>query len=256
MNAMNDNKFAYDQVPYSSFTFPQTRPDRLATLGAFHGLNPASPEECRVLELGCGDGTTLISFAYILPNSEFVGIDLSSLHIDQANATAKELNLSNLTFLQDDVMNFSRERFGEFDFIIAHGLFSWVPDFVRTKILDIYSECLAPEGVGYISYNAYPGCHIRSMFWKMMQFYTAKIVDPMARVQHGVNFLRFLTSAAPEGSLYQSMIKMELSQFAERTPENIFHDDFSEMNQPFYFHEFVGLIQEKSLQFLSEVEDR
>jgi methyltransferase-like protein len=92
------------------------------------------------------------------------------------------------------------------------------------------------------------------MFWHMMQFYTARIVDPMAKVQHGVNFLRFLTTAAPEGSLYQSMIKMELSQFAERTPENIFHDDFSEMNQPFYFHEFVDLIQDKGLQFLSEVD--
>src|SRR5215203_2185573 len=140
---MNDNKFAYDQVPYSSFTFPQTRPDRLATLGAFHGLDPASPEKCRVLELGCGDGTNLISFAYILPNSDFVGIDLSALHMDQANAPAEELNLSNLTLLQDDVMDFTRERFGEFDYIIAHGLFSWVPEPVRAKILEIVSESLA-----------------------------------------------------------------------------------------------------------------
>ena len=251
---MNDNKFVYDAVPYSSFTFPQTRPDRLATLGAFHGLNTASPEKCRVLELGCGDGTNLISFAYILPNSEFVGIDLSATHIDQANATAKELGLSNLSFLQDDVMNFTRDRFGEFDYIVAHGLFSWVPEFVRTKVLQIYDECLTADGVGYISYNAYPGCHIRKMFWKMMRFYTEQIEDPMAKVQHGVNFLRFLASATPDDSLYQSIIKMELSQFAERTPENIFHDDFAELNQPFYFHEFVEMIQPHGLQFLSEVD--
>src|SRR3954471_17554466 len=99
---MSDEKFAYDQVPYSSFTFPQTRPDRLATLGAFHGLNTAPPDKCRVLELGCGDGTNLASFAYILPESEFVGIDLSERHIDLGNATAKELGISNLELLQDD----------------------------------------------------------------------------------------------------------------------------------------------------------
>lgn len=251
---MNDNKFTYDEVPYPSFTFPQTRPDRLATLGAFHGMNPAAPEKCRVLELGCGDGTNLISFAYILPDSEFVGIDLSETHIVQANKTAKELSLSNLLFIQEDVMNFSRDRFSEFDFIVTHGLFSWVPDFVRTKILQIYDECLAAQGVGYISYNAYPGCHIRKMIWKMMQFHTEKVDDPMARVQHGINFLNFLIAATPKDSLYQSVIKMELSQFAERTAENIFHDDFAEVNQPFYFHEFIEQIQPHGLQFLSEVD--
>jgi SAM-dependent methyltransferase len=238
---MNDSKFAYDEVPYSSFTFPQTRPDRLATLGAFHGLNTASPDKCRVLELGCGDGTNLISFAYILPNSEFVGIDLSATHIEKAEKTAQELGLSNLTFLKEDVMDFSRERFGEFDFIIAHGLFSWVPDFVREKVLQIYAECLTEDGVGYISYNAYPGCHIRQMIWHMMQFHTEKIEDPMAKVNHGVNFLNFLVAASPTDSLYQTMIKTELSQFAERTAENIFHDDFASLNQPFYFHECCPL---------------
>ena len=251
---MNDETFAYDQVPYSSFTFPQTRPDRLATLGAFHGLNTAPPDKCRVLELGCGDGTNLVSFAYILPESEFVGVDLSQRHVDLGNATAKELGISNLKLHQDDVMNFSRDKFGEFDFIIAHGLFSWVPDFVRTKVLEIYNECLTADGVGYISYNAFPGCHIRQMFWKMMQFYTTKVEDPMAKVQHGVNFLRFLAAATPNDSLYQSIIKMELKQFGERTAENIFHDDFAALNQPFYFHEFVDLITPHGLQFLSEVD--
>jgi methyltransferase-like protein/SAM-dependent methyltransferase len=251
---MNDSKFAYDKVPYSSFTFPQTRPDRLATLGAFHGLNTASPDNCRVLELGCGDGTNLISFAYILPNSEFVGIDLSATHIGKAEKTAQELGLSNLTFLKEDVMDFSRERFGEFDFIIAHGLFSWVPDFVREKVLQIYAECLTEDGVGYISYNAYPGCHIRQMIWHMMQFHTEKIEDPMAKVNHGVNFLNFLVAASPTDSLYQTMIKTELSQFAERTAENIFHDDFASLNQPFYFHEFVEKLNVNGLQFLSEVD--
>lgn len=254
INAMNDNKFAYDEVPYSSFTFPQTRPDRLATLAAFHGMDPAAPEKCRVVELGCGDGTNLISFAYILPDSEFVGIDLSETHIDKAKITAGELGLKNLTFLHEDIMDFTRDRFGEFDFIIAHGLFSWVPDFVRAKVLEIYGECLSPQGVGYISYNAFPGCHIRQMIWKMMQFHTEKVDDPMAKVGHGVNFLKFLIAAMPADSLLQSMIKTELSQFAERTAENIFHDDFSSQNQPFYFHEFIEQLRPHGLQFLSEVD--
>ncbi len=151
---MSKPAFSYDEVPYSSFTFPQTRPDRLATLGAFHGMQPAAPESCRVLELGCGDGTNLLSFAYILPGSSFLGVDLSRVHIDSANRAAGELRLKNLEFHCDDVMNLTRDGVGEFDYIIAHGLFSWVPEAVRTRILEIYAECLAPHGVGYISYNA------------------------------------------------------------------------------------------------------
>lgn len=251
---MSESKFSYDEVPYSSFTFPQTRPDRLATLGAFHGMHPAAPEKCRVLELGCGDGTNLLSFAYILPESEFVGIDLSNVHIDAARQAAAELKLDNLSFACDDVMNFTREQFGEFDYIIAHGLFSWVPDAVRTRVLEIYAECLAPQGVGYISYNTYPGCKVREMLWDMMKYYTAEIADPMQRVSAGVQYLGFLNFAAEKGTAYQTVINAELAQYSQRTVENIFHDDFASLNRPFYFHEFNDLLKPHGLQFLSEVD--
>lgn len=251
---MSATGFSYDEVPYSSFTFPQTRPDRLAALGAFHGMQPAAPEKCRVLELGCGDGTNLLSFAHILPESSFVGIDLSSVHIDSANRGAEELGLENLELLCDDVMNFTRERFGEFDYIIAHGLFSWVPDHVREKVLQIYSECLSPQGVGYISYNVYPGCKIREMLWDMMKYYTSDIENPMQKVASGIRYLGFLNFAAEKGTAYQTVINAELAQYSQRTAENIFHDDFSSMNRPFYFHEFVDMLKPQGLQFLSEVD--
>lgn len=250
---MSEPKFGYDEVPYSSFTFPQTRPDRLATLGTFFGMEPAPPEKCRVLELGCGDGTNLLSFAYILPESNFVGIDLGERHIEDAKGAAAELQLANLEFHCEDVVNFSRDRFGEFDYIIAHGLFSWVPETVRTKVLEIYSECLTPQGVGHISFNAYPGCKIREMLWDMMKYYTAAIDDPMQKVAGGVQYLSFLNFAADKDTPYQTLINAELAQYSQRTAENIFHDDLSSINQPFYFHEFVELLKPHGLQFLSEV---
>ena len=251
---MSEPKFGYDAVPYSSFTFPQTRPDRLATLATFFGMQPAPPEKCRVLELGCGDGTNLISFAYILSESSFVGVDLGQRHIEDAKSAAAELQLTNLEFHCEDVMNFSRERYGEFDYIIAHGLFSWVPEAVRTKILNIYSECLTPQGVGHISFNAYPGCKTREMLWDMMKYYTVAVEDPMQKVAGGIQYLNFLNFAAEKESAYQNLINDELSQYKQRTAENIFHDDFSPLNQPFYFHEFATLLEDHDLQFLSEVD--
>ena len=69
--------FSYDRILYPNYLHTQTHPDRLATMTKFFGMNAKPVENCRVLELGCGTGSRLLSFAYDLPDSEFVGIDLS-----------------------------------------------------------------------------------------------------------------------------------------------------------------------------------
>ena len=249
-----DTTFSYDEVPYPSFTFPQTHPDRLATIATFYGIDSASPQNCRVLELGCGDGTNLASMAYALPSSRFVGIDLSEVHIDDAKLTAETLGLKNIDFRQEDVMKLDTAELGQFDYIIAHGLYSWVPDFVRESILQIYKACLAPNGIGYISYNAYPGCHIRDMTRGMMRFHAKNTLDPLEKVEQGKSILRFVAEAAENDSIYQTMLKLELGQIEERSVQNVFHDDFADINQPFYFHEFVDQISENGLQYLAEAD--
>lgn len=244
--------FSYDDVPYPSYTFPQTHPDRLATLATFYGIDVALPANCRVLELGCGDGTNLISMAYSLPSSRFVGIDLSEVHIHDAKLTAETLGLSNVEFRQEDVMKLDTAELGEFDFIVAHGLYSWVPEFVRESVLNIYKECLSSNGIGYISFNAYPGCHIRDMTRGMMQFHARKIANPIEKVEQGKLLLRFIADAVENDTIYQSTIKLEIEQIEERSPQNIFHDDFSDVNQPFYFYEFIEQIGSNGLQYLAD----
>jgi len=252
---MSETKpFIYDEVPYPSFVFPQTHPDRLATMGRLMGIPTATPDKCRVLELGCGDGTNLCSQAYSLPSSSFVGIDLSTVEIDSAKATAVELALSNIEFRQADVTDLDLTELGKFDFIIAHGLFSWVPDFVRAAILNIYDQCLAPHGVGYISYNALPGCHIRQITSGIMQYLSRNETDAMKKVSIGIAGLEAITSAASADSVYQATLSLELDQIAERTPANVFHDDHSTFNHAFYFHEFCSIITGHDLRFVCEAE--
>ncbi|MGB7069778.1 MAG: class I SAM-dependent methyltransferase [Pyrinomonadaceae bacterium] len=244
----------YDAVPYPSMTFPQTHPDVLATAAAFFGMETADPESCSVLELGCGDGMNLISFASILKGSRFVGIDLSSVHIDHANRSASELKLENTKFIHGDVTDINRGEFGTFDFVIAHGLYSWVPEAVRTKILEIYAECLAPRGVGYISYNAYPGYRIWEMFREMMRYHVAHVSDAMAKVQKGRAFLKSLGGQGEPNGLYQALIRAGHNAISAAEPASVFHDELSDVNQPFYFHEFVAQLREHGLQFLCEVD--
>src|SRR5689334_17103178 len=108
---MMTEPFAYDELPYPGKFFVQTRPNRLAAVGILYGMKPADAEHCRVLELGCGNGSNLIGQAYSLPNSEFVGVDLSHVHIEEANNAAAELDLQNVEFRQMDVMDMTVEEF-------------------------------------------------------------------------------------------------------------------------------------------------
>lgn len=246
--------FIYDDVPYPSFVFPQTSPDRLATLARVHGIDATDPAKCRMLELGCGDGTNLLALAYSMPNSQFVGIDLAKTHIGSAKKAASELGLPNVEFIALDVTQADPAVLGEFDYIVAHGLFSWVPEFVRPAIFELYAKCLAPNGIGYISYNALPGCYIREITHGMMKFATRGIADANEKVAAGIKFLETIVDAAEDDSVYQTMLDLELEQISERTPQNVFHDDLSEVNRPFYFEEFAEMLAPYGFQYLCEAE--
>lgn len=249
-----NEKFSYDVIGYPSFIIPQTHPDSLAVIAKLYGLNSAPAEKCRVLELGCADGTNLNWLAYGLPESEFVGVDLAKSHIDDAEKNKVNLELQNVSFFQQNVLDITEETFGKFDYIIAHGLFSWVPDFVRQKILGLYEELLNPNGVGFISYNVYPGCYRRQIVQDMIKFHTQKFENPLDKIHQGVAFIDFLAQNTTNSSVYHEMLKYELEGFSRRTLENIYHDDLSEINQPFYFTEFISAAEKYNLKFLSETD--
>ncbi len=246
--------FSYDAFPYPSFTFPQTRPDRLSTIGLIRGIETALPDRCRVLELGCGDGTNLNSFAYCHPESTFLGIDLATGHINDAYNAKAELGLNNVEFICGDVTELAVSEIGKFDFIIAHGLFSWVPPTVREHVLRIYSECLTENGIGYISYNAFPGFHLREAARGIMQYHTAPIKDEVQKVEQAKNILGFVLQAMPEGHLHAKLIEREFLGLCERTPSNVFHDDLSEFNQAFYLHEFVEMLKPFELAYVADTD--
>ncbi|MGI9036113.1 MAG: methyltransferase regulatory domain-containing protein [Pyrinomonadaceae bacterium] len=249
-----EKTFSYDRVLYPNYLHPQTHPDRLATMTKFFGMNPKSVENCRVLELGCGTGSSLLSFAYDLPESEFVGVDLSEKQIELGNAAINAVGLKNLRLAQGDIMQISRETFGEFDYIIAHGLYSWAPDFARDQILKICRETLTEQGVAFVSYNALPGCRIRQIAREMMTFHAQKFDAPTEKVSQSMALLKFVADASGKDKIYQSVLLEEFKKMSERNYENIFHDDLSEFNHPVYFHEFAAHAARHDLQFVTEVE--
>ena len=241
----------YDEFPYPGAAFAQTHPDHLATLAILFGMTPAPAEQCRVLELGCGDGGNVIPMAFGLPNSHFTGVDLSGSAIARGQRIVDELRLANIRLRQLDVMDLGVD-FGEFDYIIAHGLYSWVPPEVRERILEISQSRLAANGVVFISYNAYPGGHLRQTLREMMLYHVRNIADARERVKGARELLEFLVEAHPEQDPYSAFLRLELQSLLERKPESFYHDELEEHNHRFYFHEFVADAARHGLQYLSE----
>lgn len=251
---MMTDDFSYDRLPYPSKFFVQTFPDRLATQATLFGMDPPAVETCRVLELGCGNGSNLIAQAYIMPNATFVGVDLGIGHIDDAKAAAAELGLTNVEFRQMDVMEMSEADFGKFDYITAHGLFSWIPDVVRERTLGLFAELLASNGVGYMSYSAYPGAHEREIAQRAMRFASRNISEPTEKVAKALSFLKFAAENTPNRGTFQQTLANELKRHAVHAAADVFHDDLSDLNTPFYFHQFADMLGEHGLQFLAEAE--
>jgi SAM-dependent methyltransferase len=240
---------AYDTVRYISRPFAQTHPDRLASMATWFGMRPAPVEHSRVLELGCGSGANLIPMALGLPESQFLGIDLAPTPIAEGQAIAAELGLTNIELRTLDVRDLPRDL-GPFDYIIAHGLYAWVAPEVQEHILATCADRLAPQGVAFVSYNAYPGCHIREMIREMMLFHIRGLQDTDERINGALDFARFL--AAGIVGDYADLLRQELQDLLEWRREYVFHDDLAPFSEPLYFAEFMDRAQRHKLQYLSE----
>src|SRR5215213_1485999 len=215
--------YTYDEVLYTGYPYNQTHPERLATLATLHGLDPAGVESCRVLELGCGDGGNIIPMAMGLPSSSFVGVDLSERAISRGESVIGELGMTNISLLRLD-LSLINEGMGAFDYIIAHGLYSWVPPDVQEKILSICKASLSPQGVAYVSYNTYPGSHLRNMTREMMLFHARHLREPERQVEQARAFIDFLSAAQRDSEMYGLLLRSESGRLSRLTDEMLYHD--------------------------------
>ena len=244
----------YDTVPYPAASHSQTHPRRLATIAAFIGLDSADIHGARVLELGSAEGANLIPMAFEFPEATFVGVERSVRQIEQARGRAAELGLSNITLTQADILDVTADL-GTFDYIIVHGVYSWVPHEVREKILAICKENLSPRGVAYVSYNTYPGWHMRGMLRDMMLYHVEQFADPNTKLQQARALVKFLAdSVSTEGNPYGIWLKQELKAMSQWQDGFLYHGPIAEVNEPCYFHQFMERASHYGLQYLGESE--
>lgn len=244
----------YDAIPYQSNPFPQSHPDRLAAIAKLFGLDAPATDDCRVLELGCSMGGNLLAMAQNHPRSQYVGIDASSRQIADGWKTINALGLKNIRLQHLDILDVGAD-FGEFDYIVSHGVFSWVPRAVQDRILDLCRRHLAPNGVAYVSYNTYPGWHIRGIVRDMMLYRSLQFTDPATRLAQAKALVEFVaTSSRAEDDPYKQLLQAEFRTLGRSDDYYLHHDHLEENNHPVYFHEFARRLGVNGLQYLGEAD--
>lgn len=255
ISSRNDTlEASYDELPYRGHSFDATHPDSLAAHAILLGLTPPKVESCRVLELGCGNGSNLIPMAVTLPNARFLGVDLSNRHVEEGLEDIDQMRLTNIELRHADLLDFN-SSYGQFDYIICHGVFSWVPKLVREKILSICRDHLSPNGIAYISFNTYPGWHLPGAIRGALKYQASRGSSAKEAVALAREQLTFLMEAIRPGAqtTFANLLREEAKQLSNKPDTYLFHEFLEVENNPLYFHEFVKLLEGASLRYVGDV---
>ena len=243
---------AYDNVPYQSKPFAQSAPEQLAIMGKLFGLNPPPIANARVLELGCSAGGNLIPLAARYPEMHTVGMDISKVEIGHGKEVVAKLGLTNCELLVLDIVKAQAEIKGKFDYIVCHGVFSWVPEDVRHAILDVIRDHLSPNGIAYVSYNVYPGWKLREVIRELMMFHAGSRETPAERLQQAKAILEYTKNISAEQSTYGKLLRDEATQVSRAEDYYLYHEYLEIENNPMYFRDFAKLASDRKLAYLGE----
>lgn len=248
----------YSELGYKSMPFPYTTPATLEAYAALVGVSAPNPKTARVLELGATYGGNIISQALFNPDATFVGIELSQEQVEKGNEVIANAGLTNVSLIQSDIASIGSE-IGTFDYIIAHGVYSWVDDGVKEALLRLIDEHLAEDGIAYVSYNTYPGWHTMEEVRQLMMFSNRD----KAQFNHKEKVLHGKTIGSIVGSqiLKYDNLKERNSKFLgalrsvmQKDEYYVGHDHLEPNNDPVYFYQFNDHLEAHNLAYLCDAD--
>lgn len=249
---MSATAATYDDLPYGSLAVRESHPSHLAAVARLFGVQAPAPETARVLELGCAEGGNLLPMAVAAPAATFLGIDLSTRQIATGESRRAALGLSNISLRVADVAELDPGA-GSFDYVVAHGLWSWVPEPVAEAVLALAGRALAPGGVAFVSYNTYPGWHLRGLVRDLLVRGTAGAGSTSERIARARDLLAFVTANARDRSrAYAEALRDASSQFSRYDDGRIFHEWLEGDNRPIWFRDFAARAARHGLEPLAD----
>lgn len=243
----------YDKRVYTSNAFPFSSPGHMRAAAHLYGLESVLLENARVLELGCAGGGNLLPFALAYPQAHVVGVDLSSVQVNQGLEVVQSLGVQNLHLHAMSLTDITPE-FGQFDYIIAHGVFSWVPPEVREAMMRILRDNLSPNGIGYISYNTYPGWKAGDIVRDAMLLHSHSAETGDEKLASAKAMLNLLSEGVASSNALAPSLRAAVAQLRTHSDYYIAHEYLEIFNNPCYLLEFVNFADQHDLTHVGDAD--
>ena len=244
---------SYDELPYSSACYHTSSPENLRTVAHLFGLEAPPLARARVLELGCAAGGNLISFAARHPEAVVVGVELSSVQVEAGQRTIGAMGLDNARIEQGSIVDIDASL-GQFDYILCHGVYSWVPEEVRTAILRVARERLSPQGIAFVSYNTYPGWKAKEVVRDAMLLRGGNRAGVMEQLAYAGGMIEFLHEMAPKDSVLAKIMNDNIGTIRHGDATYLAHEFLELCNAPCYFRDFIDAARQQGLEYLGDAE--
>lgn len=243
----------YDKLPYVSNPFPFSQPSRIGAIARLFGLNSAEPASARILEIGCASGGNIIPLAARYPQARITGIDISSVQVEAGRARIAAQGLDNITIDCASITDFEAEP-ASFDYIICHGVFSWVTAPVREAILAKIGQLLSAQGVADVSYNVLPGWRMRQALRDAMVLHAGVESNPQHRVTRARWIMQFLKENTSSATLWGQMFQREADLISGLADDYIAHEFLESTNEPMTFTAFAEQAASHGLAYLGDAD--
>lgn len=245
----------YDELPYRSVPIEWTAPERMALVSLLHGGPRPRLDGYRVLELGCGDGANLIPMAYFRRHATFVGVDGAHTRVAIAEQRRTSLGLANVSFVAADFTSAADRVAGPFDFIVAHGVFSWVDDDARDALLRLCADRLRAGGLCCLSYNTTPGWSVRGLVRDFLLLHTAAGKGLQARVDRAREVAAAMArELAGADHPYSQLLANEFRFVCENHPSHTAHEYLAPHNVAYSRQAFLDLVARHGLVHVGDAD--
>jgi SAM-dependent methyltransferase len=226
-------------VPYVRAFIHELAPAWLDHVAVISGLSPPARQDGFAwCDLGCGQGVTAAMLAAMHPGGEFHAIDAMPEHIDHGRRFADEAGVANVSFHVADFAVAADLPLPKFDYIAAHGVYSWVGPQTRADVRSFIDRHIKPGGLVYISYNAMPGRAADLPFQRLVRAFGETCAgDSIERVVTALKIVdSLLTLKAPAlvASPMLSQLKKQKSRYA---PAYLAHEYMGQHWDPLFVTE-------------------
>ncbi len=242
---------SYDAVEYPAATYPTTHPAHLAALARLHGLSAPDPRTCRVLEIAGGDGLNLAAMAAGLPEAHFISFDLSREAVGRGQTLVAQAGLGNVEVVVGDLLDWAENATGTYDYVIAHGLYAWVPEAVRGAMWRLIDKVLSPEGIAFVSYNALPGGYLRMAVRDMMR-HAAHGLEGEARIAKAREVLRAFSAPRENERVVLQALRKVAEPMLGKNDGSLYHDELEKEYAPQSLTQVVEAAGQHNLAFLND----